>query len=131
MPYQQSTPDQQKQPLQEIVLDVPYYGSPEFQEAYGQAEKQGLESFNFGGNPYTVQRGNPSKQIRTVTTGNVPKEIMDYPDYKIQHYPDSISVGAGKGVNNNYIRDLNYGVSGVPTEETTTLNKLKNIINKR
>lgn len=131
MPYNEPVAQPQEERLQEVVLDVPYYGSPAFREAYGNAEKEGLSKFNFGGSSYEVKPGSPSKQIRTVTAGNVPDNVMDYPDYRFSHFPDSVSVGAGKGSSNNYVRDLNYGVSGVPAEETVSINKLTDIINKR
>ena len=142
MPYQQyeQSPVQQRpapapapvpvptQNLQEVVMDVPYYGSPEFQEAYQQAEAQGLESFMFGNKPYIVKRGNPTRQVRTVTTGQAPETILIQPDQEFQHYPDSVSYGPAQGINR--VSPLNYGVTGNPRVETTTANKIRGIINQ-
>ena len=140
MPYQQyeQSPVQQRpapepapapvQNLQEVVMDVPYYGSPEFQRAYEQAESQGLESFTFGNQSFIVKRGNPTRQVRTVTPGNTPTTILIQPDQEFQQYPDSVSYGPAQGINR--VSNLNYGVTGNPRVETTTVNKIREIINK-
>lgn len=109
-------------------MDVPYYGSPEFQEAYQQAEAQGLESFMFGNKSYLVERGNPTRQVRTVTTGQAPETILVQPNQEFQHYPDSVSYGPAQGINR--VSPLNYGVTGNPRVETTTANKIREIINQ-
>lgn len=142
MPYQQyeQSPVQQRpapapapvpapaQNLQEVIMDVPYYGSPEFQQAYQQAESQGLESFMFGNKPYIVKQGNPARQVRTVTPGNTPITIISQPDQEFQQYPDSVSYGPAQGINR--VSPLNYSVTGNPRVETTTANKIRGIINR-
>lgn len=142
MPYQQyeQSPVQQRpapapapvpapaQNLQEVIMDVPYYGSPEFQQAYQQAESQGLESFMFGNKPYIVKQGNPARQVRTVTPGNTPVTIISQPDQEFQQYPDSVSYGPAQGINR--VSPLNYSVTGNPRVETTTANKIRGIINR-
>ena len=120
-----------KPALQEVNFSAPFYGSPEFQQAYAEAERQGLSEFNFGNSPYKVERGANYRQGRTVSPQGVNPNIVNSPNSRFTHFPDSTSYsGVVNNPSSTQVNTLNYGVTGNPRIDTTSINNLRAAMRK-